>query len=78
MEINSSGSAILYLQLEINSLQKKSLSVINLDTTIYDFSGFIDKFPDLIGCLTGENFFRPFGGFGPCKSHHPPKRGYVI
>ena len=35
MEMKSSGSALLYLQLEINSSQKKSLSVINLDTTVY-------------------------------------------
>ena len=34
MAINSSGSAILYLSLEINFPQKKSLSVINLDTTV--------------------------------------------
>ena len=34
MEINSSGSAILYLHLEINFPQKKYLSVINLDTTV--------------------------------------------
>ena len=31
---NSSGSAILYLQLEINSPQKKCLSVTKLDTTV--------------------------------------------
>ena len=34
MAINASGSAILYLQSEIHSPQKKCLSVINLDTTI--------------------------------------------
>ena len=34
MEINSSGSSILYLYLDINSPQKKSLSVIILDTTV--------------------------------------------
>ena len=31
METNSSGSAILYLELEIYPPQKKCLSVINLD-----------------------------------------------
>ena len=34
MEISSSGSAVLYLQLEIHSSQKKCLSVINLDITV--------------------------------------------
>ena len=34
MEINSSGSAILHRQLEINSPQKKFLCVINLDATV--------------------------------------------
>ena len=34
METNSSCSTILYLQLDINSPQKKSLSVINSDTTV--------------------------------------------
>ena len=33
MEINSSGSTILYLQSEIHFPQEKSLSVIDLDTT---------------------------------------------
>ena len=34
MEINSSGSAILYLQLDMNSSQRKCLSAISLDTTV--------------------------------------------
>ena len=34
METNSSGSRILYLQLEINCPQNKCLSVIILDTTV--------------------------------------------
>ena len=34
MEVSSSGSAILYLNLEISSPQNKCLSVINLDTTL--------------------------------------------
>ena len=34
MEINCSGNAILYLQLEINSPEKKCLSVTNLDATV--------------------------------------------
>ena len=34
MEIHSSGSAILYLQSEMTSPQKKCLSVITLDTTV--------------------------------------------
>ena len=38
MAINSSGGAILYLQLEINSPQKKCLSVINLDTRVAEGS----------------------------------------
>ena len=34
MEINSSGSTILYLQLAMNFLQRNCLSVINVDTTV--------------------------------------------
>ena len=34
MELNSSGSTILYLYMETNSPQKKFLSVINLDTMV--------------------------------------------
>ena len=38
METNSSGSAILYLQSEINSSQRKSLFVINVDTTVFEIT----------------------------------------
>ena len=35
MDTNFSGSEILYLELKIDSPQKKCLSVINMDTTVY-------------------------------------------
>ena len=71
MEINSSGSAILYLQLEINPLQKKCLSAINLDTMVPqrtfvtelwgEFSGTI-CLPTLVLLGSALELFRKFFG----------------
>ena len=65
MDINSSGSTILYLWLAIISPQRECLSVINTDTTVLPVLDFyVINLEDLLQCNCNVMQSLPSGSYG--------------